>query len=100
MSEVISNLNPLIAVDFGKDPEAIQIVADYIKEHIDKTDTLTETPSVYIVWKSKTLQNWKYLISSTLHDGKYFELTYNGDKEEWYLDVYVKLENKSIKGGN
>jgi hypothetical protein len=37
------------------------------------------------------------LISSDLLDGKYYELTYNGDKSEWYLDVYVKLENRVIK---
>ena len=27
----------------------------------------------------------------------YYELTYNGDKEEWYLDAYKKFENKVIK---
>ena len=27
----------------------------------------------------------------------YYELTYNGDKEEWYLDAYKKFENQVIK---
>jgi hypothetical protein len=27
----------------------------------------------------------------------YYELTYNGDKKELYLDVYKKWENKCIK---
>ena len=53
---------------------------------------------VFIVWKAKVLQNWKYLISSTLSDGMYYELTYNGDKEEWYLDAYKKFENRCIRG--
>ena len=53
--------------------------------------------TVYTVWKCKILQNWKYLISSTLFDGMYYELTYNGDKHEWYLDAYKKFENKVIK---
>ena len=30
-------------------------------------------------------------------DGMYYELTYNGDKKELYLDVYKKWENKCIK---
>lgn len=74
------------------DNEAQKIVYDYALAHLDKSD---ETPEfgVYIVWKCKTLQNWKYLISSTLYDGMYYELTYNGDKKEWYLDAYKKFEN-------
>lgn len=81
------------------DEKATQIVSDYIWEHLDKSDKQPESVTVYIVWKCKTLQNWKYLISSDLLDGKYYELTYNGDKREWYLDVYVKLENRVIKEG-
>lgn len=52
---------------------------------------------VYIVWFSKTLQNFKALVSTTLPDGRYFEVTYNGDEKELYLDVYEKRENQVIK---
>lgn len=71
---------------------ALNIVKDYIERHLDKSDPHPEY-DVYFVWKAKALQNWKYLISSTLSDGMYYELTYNGDKEEWYLDAYKKFEN-------
>ena len=37
-------------------------------------------------------------MSSTLFDGMYYEITYNGDKNEWYLDAYKKFENKCIMG--
>lgn len=77
------------------DNQAIKIVWDYILEHLDKSDQIPEF-EVYIVWKCKALQNWKYLISSTLFDGMYYELTYNGDKEEWYLDAYKKFSNQVI----
>ena len=79
------------------DTKALSIVRDYINEHLDITDYTTNTTfEVYTVWKCKTLQNWKYLISSTLPDGMYYELTYNGDKKEWYLDAYKKFENRVI----
>ena len=78
------------------DSIAVRIVSDYVSEHLDKSDSVPEF-EVYIVWKCKTLQNWKYLISTTLFDGMYYELTYNGDRKEWYLDAYKKFENRVIK---
>ena len=78
------------------DEKAIKIVKDYILEHLYKSN-VTPDFEVFAVWKVKALQNWKYLLSSTLFDGMYYELTYNGDKEEWYLDAYKKFENRCIK---
>ena len=77
------------------DEKALEIVRKYIEEHLDKSDPEV-TFDVYTVWKAKILQNWKYLISSTLPDGMYYELTFNGDKKEWYLDAYKKFENVVI----
>jgi hypothetical protein len=77
------------------DFRAEQIVINYISDHLDKSDAEISF-DVYIVWKCKTLQNWKYLLSSTLLDGMYYELTYNGDEQEWYLDAYKKFENRVI----
>ena len=72
-------------------------VYEYIKEHIDKTDNVKfSIDDVYLVWCCKTLQNWKALISTTLPDGMYYECTFNGDKNEMYLDAYKKFENKII----
>ena len=81
------------------DKTAVKLVSDYIKEHLDKSDK-TQEFEVYIVWKCKILQNWKYLLSSTLPDGMYYELTYDGDKNRWYLDAYKKFENRCITVGN
>ena len=83
----------------SKDLIAQALVADYIREHLDKSDPDFKF-EVFTVWKCKVLQNWKYLISSTIHDGMYYEMTYNGDKDEWYLDAYKKFENRCIPGGN
>ena len=77
------------------DLRAKAIVTEYIEEHLDKTDSVPDF-EVFTVWKCKTLQNWKYLLSSTLFDGMYYELTFNGDEHEWYLDAYKKFENRVI----
>lgn len=56
---------------------------------------------LYIVWFSKTLQNWKALISTTVPgDGLYFEVTHNGDKEETYVDIYKKTANHCFSHHN
>lgn len=76
---------------------AKKIVLDYAKAHIDVTDNVQITlDNVFIVWFCKTLQNWKALVSTTLPDGMYYEVTYNGDKKEVYLDAYKKFENRKI----
>ena len=71
-----------------------RLVANYVNERLDKTDgkEITEN-DVFIVWICKTLQNNKALASTTLFDGMYYELTYNGDKDELYFDAYKKWEN-------
>ncbi len=78
-----------------------KLVAQYANEHLDKSDgkVITEE-DVFIVWMCKTLQNSKALASTTLFDGMYYELTYNGDKKELYFDAYKKWENKCIKMNN
>ena len=74
-----------------------QLVADYATEHLDKSDSKVVTvDEVFVVWYCKTLQNHKALLSTTLFDGMYYELTYNGDKNEIYLDAYKKFENRCI----
>ena len=75
-----------------------KIVKEYANEHLDKSDNVqVSEDNVFVVWSCKTLQNNKALVSTTLYDGMYYELTYNGNKKEVYLDAYKKFENKAIK---
>lgn len=71
------------------------LVLNYTIDHLDKSDGEAKF-DVFTVWKCKALQNWKFLLSTTLFDGMYYEVTYNGDKKEFYLDAYKKFENKCI----
>ena len=69
-------------------------VVDYFNNRADKTDSVVMTKDdVYVVWLSKALQNNKALLSTNCSDGMYYEITYNGDKDEYYFDVYKKWEN-------
>lgn len=68
-------------------------VVKYTNDHLDKQISFDD---VYVVWLTKALQNNKALLSTTLLDGMYYELTYNGDKNELYIDVYKRFENKEL----
>lgn len=73
-------------------------IADYFNNRVEITDNMKiNEDNVFIVWSCKTLQNNKALVSTNISDGSYYELTYNGDKKELYLDAYKKWENKCIE---
>lgn len=77
---------------------AKEIIVSYFNEKRDITDSeMLEIKDIYVVWLCKTLQNNKALLSTTVSDGMYYEITYNGDNDEFYLDAYKKWENKLIK---
>lgn len=75
-----------------------KVVAQYANAHLDRSDgkQITEE-DVFIVWMCTTLQNSKALVSTTLFDGMYYELTYNGDRRELYVDAYKKWENFCVE---
>lgn len=76
------------------------LVIDYTNNHLDMTDKkikLAGEDDVFVVWSCKILQNNKALLSTTLLDGMYYEITFNGDKNELYFDAYKKWENKKIE---
>ena len=72
--------------------KAKKIVVEYANNRTERTNNIDITEDqVFIVWFSKTLQNWKAMLSTTISDGMYYEITYNGDKQEVYLDAYSEL---------
>ena len=87
--DVISNSR---FVELAKDA-----VVSYFNDNSEITDKHPLTnDDVYVVWICKTLQNHKALLSTTVSDGMYYELTYNGDKNELYLDAYKKWHNEAL----
>ena len=71
------------------------LVEQYATEHLDKSDTVPPF-EVFVVWNAYILGNIKALLSTTLFDGMYYEVTYNKAKDEIYFDAYKKFENRKI----
>lgn len=77
---------------------AKEAVVNYFNGRVDSTDKNGKitVDDVFVVWFCKTLQNSKALLSTNVPDGMYYELTYNGDKDEAYLDAYKKWQNITV----
>lgn len=73
---------------------ARQAVVNYFNETAD-THPL-KIDDTYIVWFNYTLKNFKALVSTTVHDGMYYEVTYNAAAKQIYLDAYKKWQKKVL----
>ena len=79
----------------------IELCKEKVVEYLDNgalsIPSDISTDYVYVVWLNRTLQNNKALLSTTISDGMYFEITYNGDDNEMYFDAYKHTYNEAIK---
>lgn len=74
------------------------IHAESVKYFNENRDKKISEADVFTVWSCKTLQNYKALTSTNVAgDTTYFEFTYNGDKQQLYMDAYVKEKNVCIE---
>lgn len=75
-------------------------VVRYVNDHAEKAGgqavALISEDDVFVVWYCKTLQNHKALLSTVVPDGMYYEITFNGNRDEAYLDAYKKWENVCV----
>lgn len=84
---------PFSSPDEIKGNEFINKAIRLVKEEMGVPEDTMGGATVYVVWFVKVLQNWKAMVSTDLPDGRYYEVTYNGDKGEAYVDTYVKILN-------
>jgi hypothetical protein len=77
---------------------ARDIAFAYIKDRLEKTDihVTFSRDEVYIVWSCYILGGWKCLISTTLPDGMYYEITYDRNNLCTYIDAYKKFDNVKV----
>ena len=78
---------------------AKQVALDYINSIKPAQISTYELEDIYVVWFCKTIQNWKALVSTDVVNGMYFEVTYNGNTKEIYIDVYEQ-QNHIVLGGD
>mgnify|MGYP000943998886 CR=1 FL=1 len=69
--------------------KALEVVSEVLKEDCKVSVEEYDVGTLRLVWFSKTLQHWKALVFAT-KAGRYVEVTYNGDIDSYYVDVYVK----------
>lgn len=71
------------------------LVFGYKRTRIKDVDLLSrfKPDDVHVVWSFKVLKNNKALLITNIPDGMYYEITYNGASDEFYMDVYKKFEN-------
>ena len=74
----------------------VELAKKAVVDYYNENDNKITADDVYVTWLCKALQNNKALLSTNVSDGKYCEVTLNGDKEEMYLDVYKKEKNICI----
>jgi hypothetical protein len=66
---------------------------DGVRQNIAE-DCGDENAKTVLVWLNKTIQNWKGLFYCFSNE-RYYEATFNGDKDELYLDCY-KIDHKKV----
>jgi hypothetical protein len=54
---------------------------------------------VYVVWFAYVLGAWKALVSTTVPDDRYYEVTFDKERGVAYLDEYQKAENVVLVEG-
>lgn len=92
---------PIEPTDPDKYTKAAQalVCSDYNEHHRWDSEVPSTPTDFYVTWFSKVLGNWKAMVSTDLESGLYWEVTYNGEKEEAYIDEYRKHHNTKTVGG-
>lgn len=70
---------------------------DILKEKYNEDYTIQD---LHLVWFTKALRNFKCTICDLKPNQRYYECTYNGDKDEVYIDIYDKQFNVVVDGKN
>lgn len=73
----------------------LALAARIAKEDLDHSHPEYRSETPVLVWHCKALQNRKYVFG-TPKAGIIHEVTYDGEKDAWYVDRYTKEENSVV----
>lgn len=95
---VVSGKNFTISDDEGDDKQfrARQHVVLYYNDHVHDRFGPLSFKDTYVVLFSYALGHWKAHVSTTIADGRYYEVTYNSATGETYIDEYQKVNHICI----
>jgi len=88
----MANNAPIEKRDFVA--RAKQVLIQYLDEYENGADEATY--EIFVVWFTKTLQNWKVMMITTLREEMYYEVTHDGNQKVTYVDTYQKVENAIV----
>lgn len=91
----------LKGIPFSNDDEGLDFPSLAKRIVFDQAENLgvtDENPGfsigdVYVVWFAYTLGNWKALCSTSVADGRYYEVTYSAERKVGFVDTYRKTHN-------
>jgi hypothetical protein len=91
-------------IPFGTADEGIDypgMAKQMVYEQALSLGVLEEHPTfsiseVYVVWFAYVLGNWKALCSTSLPDGRYYEVTYKASESKAFVDTYAKTHNVEV----
>ena len=63
---------------------------------VQKEHPTFSVDEVYVVWFAYVLGYWKALCSTSLPDGRYYEVTFHKERQVAFVDTYVKTHNVEV----
>lgn len=95
------NLNgiPFYSDDEGRSyPDLAKSI---VYEQACSLGVLSEHPTfsvgdVYVVWFAYVLGSWKALCSTSVPDGRYYEVTFSKERDVAFVDTYRKTHNIEV----
>lgn len=76
--------------------KVLGLVAGLVENEFNEKGEEIPEFTVFPVMYAYILGGYKATIGTSLEDKRYYEVTYNVAKKEWYIDVYEKVHNIAI----
>ena len=87
----------LIATDFISKQLGIDTNDVHSYRDIKRGESLKPKFEVSVLWSLQVVDNWIFLIDTTLNEHKYYILTYEGRFDQWYIEIFKRETKFRVK---